>query len=419
MKVLRLSLATALALGTSAYAVDLANIKVSGEATLYYQTTDDSAVDNQDLLKKDNSKANVGIGVKFEADLGNDFHFGARLNAIETLGLEHNLVSGTMQGVNDVATQEQIKVRLSSGGSADVSGLDGDEWYWGEAYLIKKVGSTLVKAGRQELDTPLLYSEKWNVMPTTFDAAVIVNQSVENLTLIGAYVGKHNSHANLGQFSTLVGGAAVDGAYAVAGAYGDDKMKAQLWFYHVPTIANAIWADANTNLAGVDLTAQVATFMFDSDISDADDTTAFAIKGAYSVTEGTRLCLALSQTTGEKTSHSISNIATGGTTKLATARMSGLSAEAGMTDTTAVKFGIKQSLNEYGTAMLNIAQYMHGEDSNAKFADETGMVVEAAYVQKVGGIDLLGAYIYEKNTQVTSVLDDAANSLRVVARYSF
>jgi hypothetical protein len=357
MKGLRLSLAAALTLGTSAYAVDLANIKVSGQATLYYQTTADGAIDDQDLLKKDNSKANVGLGIKFEADLGNDFGFGAKLNVLETLGLEHNLVSGTMQGVGagNAYTGEDLHVRLSSGGEANVSGLNGDEWYWGEAYLTKKMGSTLIKAGRQDLDTPLLYSESWNVMPNTFDAIVLINQSVKNLTLIGAYVGKANSHANLGNFNTLAGGKAVDGAYAIAAAYGNENMKGQLWFYNVPTIANAIWADVNTNLAGADLTAQVATFMFDSDISKADDTMAFALKAGYPVAEGTTVCLAVSQTTGEKDSHAISNVATGGTTKLATARMSGASAEAGYTDTTAYNLTVKQSLGEYGIGIVQFA----------------------------------------------------------------
>jgi hypothetical protein len=456
MKSLRVSLAVAMALSGSAYAVDLANIKVSGQATLYYQTmennpqapwyaiggtADKTIDDDKGLFHKDASLANVGLSVNFSADLGYDFSFGARLNVLETLGLEHNLVSGTMQSIKGSADNDNLNVRTSITGTGsanlkDTGLMADDEWYWGEAYLVKKMGSSLIKAGRQSLDTPLVYSEDWNVLPNTFDAVVAVNQAVPNLTLIGAYVSKGNSHKTLGQFNTLAGGLAVDGAYAVAGVYGVGQLKAQAWYYTVPTVADAFWADVNTDLNGVKLTAQLASFMWDSELQkalktatqEADDTMAYALRVSYKVAPTTNLCVAISQTTGDQKSHNIANVGTGVKTKLVTATISGDGDVAGATDTTSMKFTLIQGFgnaNEFGSASLSYAQYQHGEDSTSSFKDETASVIEAVYKHKYLGVDMLAAYIYDKNVngwtvkKVGETESEAASTVRVVARYNF
>ena len=436
MKLAKLSLATVIALGSAAYAdVDLSKLKISGQATLYYQTKDDEAVDDQDLFNKDNSKANVGLSLKFESDLGHNFGFGARLNVLETLGLEHNLVSSTMQKVGNVADNDQVKVRTGNG-VADLSGTSDDEWYWAEAYLTKKVGSTTIKAGRQELNTPLMFSEKWNVMPTTFDAAVIINQSVANLTLIGAYVGKTNNHASLGNFNTPVGTLANDGAYAAGAIYKNDIANGSFWFYNVPTAANALWIDGTAKIAGAKIVGQFAMIMPDEDglrnhldapTIETDDTTAFALQGTYKI-QNTTVSLAASFTNGDKDKVML-NVANFGTfkgnvggikTKLATATISGDGDEAGATDTTAYKLKVVQNMKEYGKVIAQFAQYVHGEDTNSKYNDETGTAFEFLYKQKLSGMNLLFAYIYDKNIQGwTSELDEASQTLRVVARYKF
>jgi len=437
MKLAKLSLATAIALGSSAaYAdVDLSKLKISGQATLYYQTKDDEAVDDQDLFNKDNSKANVGLSLKFESDLGNNFGLGARLNVLDTLGLEHNLVSSTMQKVGNVADNDQVKVRTGNG-VVDLSGKSDDEWYWAEAYLTKKVGSTTIKAGRQELNTPLMYSEKWNVMPTTFDAAVIINQSVSNLTLVGAYVGKSNTHGSLGNFNTPVGTLANDGAYAAGAIYKNNVANGSFWFYNVPTVANALWIDGKAKVAGAKLLAQFAMIMPDEDglrnhlaapTIETDDTTAFALQGTYKI-QNTTVSLAGSFTNGDK-DKTMLNVANFGTfkgvggvkTKLATATISGDGDEAGATDTTAYKLKVVQDMKSYGKIIAQFAQYIHGEDSNKAYnRDETGTVFEFLYKQKLSGMNLLFAYIYDENINFwTSELDESAQTLRVVARYKF
>jgi len=415
MKFAKLSLATVLALGSSAYALELENIKVSGQATLYYQTQDDTSITgdtDKSLFHQNNSKANAGLSIKFASDLGNGFGFGARLNVLDTLGLEHNLVSKTMQTVGD------------------------EKWYFGEAYLTKKMGKTLLKAGRQELATPLVFSEKWNVMPTTFNSVVAINSDIENVTLIGAYVGKSNTHGSLDSFKTPVQELAKDGAYAVAGLYGKDNTKAGVWFYNVPTAANAVWADASMTIDDLKVTGQFAMIMPDEDGLQkhlgnkklkTDDTLAFALKTGYKVAKDTSVCVAVSNTSGSKdTQLNVANFGTfkdakgGIKTKLATATISGDGDVAGATDTTAYKIKVVQNLGEYGKLIGQFAQYMHGADASNDHKDETATVFEALYKQKVGGVNVLGAYIYDQNVQGwTKAKDDATHSVRIVLNYKF
>jgi len=448
MKFAKLSLATVIALSGSAYAVELENIKVSGQATLYYQTmsnspqapwyglggkSDKHISDDNGLFHKDQSKANVGLGIKFESDLGNDFGFGAKLNVLETLGLEHNLVSGTMQGVGSVSDGDSVTVRTSISETERHSmGQSKDEWFFGEAYLTKKIGKTLLKVGRQELNTPLVFTEKWNVLPTTFDAVVAINSDVENLTLIGAYVSKGNSHGSLGNFNTLAGGKAANGAYALAGLYAKDEIKANAWLYNVPAVIDAVWADVTYKADGITFVGQTAQLMFNEAISKADDTQAFAGKLAYKVSEDTTVCLAGSITTGKTSSHTVANFGTGLKTKLATATISGDGPVAGATDTAAYKIKVVQNIGEYGKLTAQFAQYMHGKDSSVGFkntkgkrADVTATVFETIYTQKIGGVDILGAYMLDQNingwTVRKSDSDDSetAHTVRVVLRYNF
>jgi|GEM_PF-602369 len=441
MKSLKLSLVAAtLTLGTSVYAEDKAavgpslvpthgtffdNMKVGGQTTLYYQTFfKGDAKDGEafsERFNKHSSFANVGFSLKFESDLGNDFGFGARLNVLDTLGLEGTLVNHTMQHI---------------GGSQDNDGaLNDEEMYFGEAYVTKTFGNTLFKLGRQELDTPLAYTEKWNVMPTTFDAAVVVNSDLatQGVTLVGAYVSKTNGHggkptgygAPLGEFQLF----GKYRAYAAAALYGNDTLKANAWFYNVPAIANAYWIDASTNVAGAKLTAISAGFMLDNEPADGSDKNTIAIGGSanYKVNENLTLFGAAVHTTGEKSSHTVSNIGTGGfKTKLPTATITGDGDVAGATDTTSFKAKASYSLGENGSIIGQAGFYMHGENSSVQTGsfkrtegDYTATAVELMYKRKIASIDLFVAWSFNDNVLQASNEDETGDLFRIVGRYNF
>ena len=101
MKLVKMSLAAAVLLGASAFAID--NVKVSGDAKLFYGTSnaEQTAAGTSDaLFGYDNSFADVAVRVGATGDLTKGVSFGVTGYAISTLGLENNLVSQTWTGAH-------------------------------------------------------------------------------------------------------------------------------------------------------------------------------------------------------------------------------------------------------------------------------------------------------------------------------
>lgn len=113
-----------------------------------------------------------------------------------TLGLNANLLeirglSGKVEGT----TVQSIGVEnynSSTNGHTEYEIVkDPEQTRFTQAYLQYKLGETIVRVGRQiiNLDNQrFIGSVDWRQMPQSFDAAVITDSSVENLTLTGAYV---------------------------------------------------------------------------------------------------------------------------------------------------------------------------------------------------------------------------------------
>ena len=177
MRFAKLSLAAIMAMGVSAFA-DVQNIKVSGDAKLYYATSD---AGDYDLFDKANSMGQAALDVSVSADLANGVAGKMSVVALNTLGLENNLVSAVWE-----------------------AGL-GNQWWVSEAWLAKTFGKTTVKVGRQELDTPFAFSEKWSIATNTFDAAVVLNQDIPKTTLVAAWVGRGNGNTFLNDRITNLG----------------------------------------------------------------------------------------------------------------------------------------------------------------------------------------------------------------------
>ena len=80
-----------------------------------------------------------------------------------------------------------------------------------QAYVDYSMGKTLLRAGRQMVnldDQRFVGAVGWRQMPQTFDAVALVDSSIENLTLLGAYVGGINNvkviDQSIGTSSVLV-----------------------------------------------------------------------------------------------------------------------------------------------------------------------------------------------------------------------
>ncbi|MBN2870172.1 MAG: OprD family outer membrane porin [Campylobacterales bacterium] len=144
--------------------------------------------------------------------------------------------------------------------------------YLGEAYVQYKNGNTTFKGGRQKLDTPMAGSDDARMLPNLFEAYVLSNTDMKDMTLIAAHVTKFaqgtfgraynggvlsvtsgyslvNSKDYVGEFVDMGSyaiGQNTDGVSVAAAVYtGIPGLKLQLWDYYAHDILNAIYAEAN------------------------------------------------------------------------------------------------------------------------------------------------------------------------------
>lgn len=269
MKLVKMSLAAAVLLGASAFALD--NVKVSGDAKLFYGTDDHSTYG---LLDKDSSYADTALRVGATGDLLKGVSFGVTGYAVSTLGLENNLVSDVWTGAH-----------TATGNGSNFGAQVNDEMWIGEAWMAATLGKTTAKLGRMSLDTPLAFTETWNIVPNTFEAAVLINQDLPDTTLVGAWVGKGNGGARVvnsgAAFNTFVS----DGAYTAAIVNNSFKpLVAQAWYYNVLNVADAYWLQADWDcqlIKGAKVGVQYADMS--PKASSADDSKVVAVKLAYAV----------------------------------------------------------------------------------------------------------------------------------------
>jgi len=294
MKLVKMSLAAAVLLGVSAFAID--NVKVSGDAKLFYSTNDGGTAANSDLFQQGQSAADTALRLSVTGDLTKGVSFGATGYAVSTLGLENNLVANTWTGAHGV-------------------GIDDQSWM-GELWVAATLGKTTAKIGRMELDTPLAFSEKWSIAANTFDAAVLINQDLPDTTLVGAWVGKGNgvnalsplsaAHSNVAAVGLdgFMGDKAKFGTYVDGGAYAaaivNNSFKPatlQAWYYNVVNVADAYWLQADINcelVKGLTIGAQYTDIDTKGFAAAFNDSSAYAFKLGYKVSDALTVSAAYS-----------------------------------------------------------------------------------------------------------------------------
>lgn len=327
MKLVKMSLVAAMVMGASAFAID--NVKVSGDAKLYYSTNDKDVANAGNLFDQENSIADTALRLGVTGDLLKNVSFGATGYAVSSLGLENNLVSNVWTGAH--------------GNTTNANGTQVDDQAWmGELWIATTMGKTTAKVGRMELDTPLVFSEKWSIVPNTFEGAVAINTDLPDTTLVGAWIGKGNGANALGYNSRGIGGVdnnssgigsdggvvgaganfntfGANGAYAVAAINNTFKpLVAQLWYYNVASVADAFWLQADWDcqlLKDVKVGAQYANMSPKGVVEKAGitkDSSAYAFKLAYAGVQKLNLSAAYSKVDADGTLK-IANVATDNT----------------------------------------------------------------------------------------------------------
>jgi hypothetical protein len=296
MKFTKMSLVAALLVGSSSFALE--NVKVSGDAKLYYETVGNSTKagiastnaggaaiaatttqTSNDFGDRKASNAQAAIDLSITADLVKNVSAGVSLAVTDTLGLENNLVGGTWAGPLANANLGRGGESTGATGSANANTT---QWWISEAWLATTVDKTTAKVGRQFLDTPLAFTETWTIAKNSFSAAVLINQDLPDTTLVAAYVGQSNGAASgqtvaaagnsatpftgystfnnsLGVLNTAITSAGGLGAYGYGVVNNTIKpLVAQFWFYDVPETVQAFWLQGDVKVDNVMLGAQYA-----------------------------------------------------------------------------------------------------------------------------------------------------------------
>jgi len=308
MKLVKMSLLAAALIGTSAFAID--NVKVSGDAKLFYATMD--GVDTTYTANPDagyfNSISSAGqaaLGLGLTADLTEGVSAGVHLTALSSLGLGNNLVSAVWEGAGE------------------------DEFWFDEAWVAGTVGKTTGKIGRMQLDTPLVFSEQWSIAYNTFEAAVVMNEDIPDTTLIGAYIGQSNGGEAVAPSVSGYAGVTADfdngtantnfhsfykGAYAV-GAINNSwsPLTVQAWYYQAQSLLNAYWLQgdlafdmgltAGVQFTGIDYSATGLNeiVLGSGTLAEDSSNTAVAVKVGYEMADVFAVSGAFSQTGNDDT----------------------------------------------------------------------------------------------------------------------
>ena len=259
MRFTKISLIALLALST---AVASENATITGEAKLFYGTTD---AGDADLFDRASSYGDSGLSIKYKKKVKDGVTLNAGISGVSTLGLENELVSATWVdhdgGVDDVVWIDTANIQIDA-------------------------GKTSFIVGRQQLDTPFFKSETWNVAPNTFDAAVAVNQNIPDTTLVGAWVGRGNGAGGVVVSPKNIGGGMHGFTDANKPAYAFGLINKSIpntttqgWYYAIPTVATAYWLQADANIVkNITLGLQYAGAEAEA---EDDGSNAFGLKLGY------------------------------------------------------------------------------------------------------------------------------------------
>ncbi|MDD4950324.1 alginate export family protein [Sulfuricurvum sp.] len=157
-----------------------------------------------------------------------------------TIGVEANLLSinGLSMKVDGTTVQPIGGEHYDSGSNGLMYDkvVDPEQTRFSQAYLQYKYGKTVAKVGRQVINLDnqrFIGSVDWRQMMQSFDAAVISDSTIDNLTLTGAYVWGRAPVSDLGTSDT--DSIILNGSYKVS-----DMLKVTAYDYIISSASDTI-----------------------------------------------------------------------------------------------------------------------------------------------------------------------------------
>lgn len=387
------------------------NATMKGKATIYYQTLETEA---NDMFSKDSASGNAALEIGLTTEKYNGVQLDMNYVVLDQLGLNADHVLNTMQKTDTAVTDTN------------------SEAYFSVLNISKDITETTnLRAGYQELKTPLIGSDYWQVVPNTFNAVVVTNKSVDKLGITVANVSqerKRLSTTGYAPFATDVNGTE-ETAWTLGLNYtGIDGTPINFWTYSIAHVSTAHYIDVSTKIAGLGIAAQYGVITPDSDAAngDADATSALGLEVKYKA-DAFGAAFAFSQVGGDSTTGSgnFAKYSDGGNkTPLYTVGVASDGDIVGATDTTSMKVAvdtnaIAQDLN----LALHYTTSTHGDNSNAKVGDldnSTSTEILATYgISK--DTKLFGMYAMYNHTvgAFKGDLDETNNFVRLWLKHGF
>ena len=267
MKMTKLSLVAALAISSAFAGGDIVPVEpvvaapvesmttISGKLTGYYITDDGSA--NYDMFDGDGSQ----LGLAATLDVTHKFteNIAANFSAIGYLNTNRNPLF------------DYIGPYFEGNENGAIFNV---------ANITATFADTTLVLGRQLLDTPMLGGFDWLLAPGAFEAYTAVNNSFENITLVGSYVRTWRRN-NTGD--TWINLTDIDDGnnWTVGAAYDNNSLNGSVWYYNVdagaavnPDKYGQVYVDAGYNFGAVKLDAQYVNTNYDL----VDDSNAYGAK---------------------------------------------------------------------------------------------------------------------------------------------
>ena len=211
----------------------LSNVKFSGEIRPRYESADShlGTDSTRDAAKAFTTRTTIGVG----ADLFQVDGLSAYLEGTSVNNFGYTNYNGAGTGINLNTKYDIIK--------------DPQQARITQAYIDYKIGKTLIRAGRQDVNLDnqrFIGTVDWRQMKQTYDAVAIVDNSIDNLSLLGAYVAGYIGVGEA-QASTNTKSVLLHGAYKV-----NDMLTVTAYDYMLASISDTYGAALTGNIdAGV------------------------------------------------------------------------------------------------------------------------------------------------------------------------
>ncbi len=216
-----------------------ANTTIDGKAVAYYYTDD-----TVDLF--DNKSSSLGLAA--------------------TLNVKHNFTENIAANFTAVGYTNAINENYLM--DAQKTGA-----YFNVANITATFAGTTAVLGRQLVDTPMFGGYDWLLAPGAFESYTLVNNSISNVTLVGAYVAKWRPNNSGSDFITLDGD-----NWTVGAVYGADALSASVWYYNIDAYGankyTQVYVDAGYDFGVANVAAQYASTDYDL----GQDSDAYGIK---------------------------------------------------------------------------------------------------------------------------------------------